>query len=234
MEIPAPPASPGPAAFPGPALCTRRPVCSHTALPLSLLCPGPRTVPGVELNKHLGSSSSCSDSSAEAAAQAPPRPGTQARPLPLPQPTWPSPTYRTAILCVSYDGIWSSSCTDRSKDWSHRSPPESYTGCPLPPALPSQPPPHTCPGQALPTLADYHRLPSGAEGSSRHHPEPGIPLCPPPAPGSRAGQRGHAHLVGQQDWLVGLVTKERRMVKLQEHEAAEGELVRAGLARRPD
>jgi hypothetical protein len=36
--------------------------------------------------------------------------------------TWPSPTYRTAILCVSYDGIWSRSCTDRSKDCSQTEP----------------------------------------------------------------------------------------------------------------
>lgn len=181
------------------------PMCSQTALMLSLLCPGTRTVPGVEPNKHLGSSSSCSDSSVKAAAQAPPcpvLPRHPGRPLPLPEPTWPSPTYRTAILCVSYDGIWSSSCTDRSKDWSHRSPPESYTGCPLPLALPSQPPLDACPGQALPTLADYHRLPSGAEGSSHHHPEPGIPLCPHRPQGPVQGREGMPTSLGKRIGLL--------------------------------
>lgn len=77
-------------------------------------------------------------------------------------------------------------------------------------------------GRALPARADPHRLPQGAEvqpsagqGEGHHYSELGTPLCPDPRlQGTPEGEERHAHLVGQKDWLVGLVTKEGRMVEL--------------------
>lgn len=171
-----------PAGAPGP--CSPGTPCAHGAWP----CTEPS-----------GPRGSSSDRAQKTRARTPPGASSL---------TWPSPTYRTAILCVSYDGIWSRSCTDRSKDCSHRAGPE-----PRAETVPCLQPRH----QPRQVPAQERSLATQAG-----HPSTGAPV------GQPQEERRQAYLAGQKDGLVGLVTEERGVVELQEHEAAE--TVKPGLA----